>query len=133
MKNGSSERQPTPPTEVSAKPRRRRFTAAYKLKIVQEAETCAASGKTGEVAALLRREGLYSSHLTVWRRERERGELEALAPKKRGPKAAAPDARDRRIGDLERELARVTARAERAETLVEIQKKVASLLGRPLE
>ena len=133
MRNGSSEIYPTPLTEVSAKPRRRRFTAEYKRKILQEADACTAGGRTGELAALLRREGLYSSHLADWRRSREQGELEALAPKKRGPKAVIPDPRDRIIQDLQRQLAQATARAERAELLVDIQKKVAALLGRPLE
>jgi transposase len=86
----------------------------------------------GEVGALLRREGLHSSHLTTWRAARDRGELAAGATtKKRGPHATAPDPRDKRIADLERELTRQTKRAERAETIAEIQKKVAALLGRP--
>jgi hypothetical protein len=76
---------------------------------------------------------LYSSHLTTWRRARVRGELRALAPKKRGRKPTPKDPRDRRITELEREVARLTARAERAEGLVELQKKLAALLGRPLE
>jgi transposase-like protein len=133
MKNGSNERQLTAPTEVSAKAHRRRFTAEYKLRILRDAAACTAPGRTGELAALLRREGLFSSHLTHWRREQERGALEALEPKKRGPKATLPDPRDRLIEDLNRQLSRATARAEHAEALVEIQKKLAALLGRPLE
>jgi len=116
-------------TEVSSKPRRRTFTAEYKRKILMEVAACT---QPGEVGALLRREGLYSSHLTEWRRERERRELEALSPKKRGPKGKNADPRDRKIAEMERAIAKVTARAERAELLVEIQKKVASLLGIPL-
>jgi transposase len=114
--------------QVSTKGRRRRFTAAYKLKIVREADACT---KSGELGALLRREGLYSSHLTDWRRAREHGEL--LKPPARGrrPKAEEPGAK--RIAELERQLARATARAEHAEALVDLQKKVAALLGRPLE
>jgi len=81
----------------------------------------------------LRREGLYSSHLVDWRRARARGELDALTPKKRGRKAKQVDARDKKIAELERELAKAKARAERAEALVDLQKKVAALLGRPLE
>jgi transposase len=113
-------------TEVSPKARRRSFTAEYRLRIVREADACT---KSGEVGALLRREGLYSSHLTSWRSEVKRRDLEALAPKKRGPKV---DPRDAEIAELVRENEKLKARAERAELLVEIQKKVASLLGIPL-
>jgi transposase-like protein len=118
-------------TEVSEKAKRRTFTAEYKRRIVKEADGCKASG---EVGALLRREGLYSSHLTTWRAARDRGELAAGAgTKKRGPKATPPDPRDKRIAELERENAKLTKRAERAEGIVEVQKKVAALLGRPFE
>ena len=114
-------------TEVVAKPRRRRFTLEYKRKIVREAD----GGKTpGAVGALLRREGLYSSHLAVWRVARERGEL-AGAPKKRGPGPRAVDPRDKTITVQAREIVRWKHRAERAEALVEIQKNVAALLGTP--
>ena len=89
--------------EVSAKAQRRRFTAEYKRKVLQEADGCT---KTGELAALLRREGLYSSHLTAWRRLREAGELSGLAVKKRGPKARPVDERDREIAQLKREVAK---------------------------
>ncbi len=112
--------------EVVAKPDRRRFTAEYKRKILQEVDACR---QPGEVAALLRREGLYSSHLAAWRAARRRGELAGLAPKARGPKPRRPDPRDRTIAELKRDLARATARAERAEALVELQKKVSDLLG----
>jgi transposase len=116
--------------QVVAKPHRRVFTAEYKRRILKAADACATPGAVG---ALLRREGLYSSHLVVWRRARARGELAALTPKKRGRKAAPVDPRERRIAELERHVARLTARAERAEALVELQKKLAALLGRPLE
>lgn len=117
--------------EVSAeKARRRRFTAEYKREILRKAEACK---QPGEIGALLRSEGLYSSHLTTWRMARERGELAGLAPRKRGRKTSAPDARDKTIVDLERQVTRLTGRAERAEALVEIQKKVALLLGTPFE
>jgi len=127
---------PTPPvvsegdTEVVAKPQRRRFTAEYKRRIVREADRCTTPGAIG---ALLRREGLYSSHLTTWRAARDRGELEALAPRKRGPKAAPPDPRDKQLAEQAREVAKWKKRAERAEALVEVQKKVAALLGTPFE
>ena len=116
--------------QVVAKPHRRVFTAEYKRRILKAADACATPGAIG---ALLRREGLYSSHLVVWRRARARGELAALTPKQRGRKRTPVDPRDRRIAELERQVARLTARAERAEALVELQKKLAALLGRPLE
>lgn len=116
--------------EVVAKAERRRFTAEYKRRIVREADRCT---KPGEIGALLRREGLYSSLLTTWRAARDRGELAGLSAKKRGPKATPPDPREKRIAELEREVGRQTKRAERAEALVELQKKVASLLGTPFE
>jgi transposase-like protein len=116
--------------EVVAKAERRRFTAEYKRRIVREADRCT---KPGEIGALLRREGLYSSHLVTWRAARDRGELEGLSPKKRGPKVAPPDPRDKKIAEQERETARWKKRAERAEALVELQKKVAALLGTPFE
>lgn len=119
-----------PATEVSPKAKRRSFTAKYKLKILKEADECT---ETGAINELLRREGLYSSHLAVWRKLRERGGLDALAPKQRGPKTNVPDARDRRMAELEREIARLKARADRAEALVEIQKKVAALLAMPID
>ena len=117
-----------PAIEVVAKATRRRFTVEYKRKIVREADGCKTPGAIG---ALLRREGLYSSHLTTWRAARERGEL-AGAPKKRGPTRRVADSRDTRITELERERTRWQQRAERAEALVELQKQVAALLGTPL-
>ncbi len=116
--------------QVVAKAHRRVFTAEYKRRILKAADACATPGAVG---ALLRREGLYSSHLVVWRRARARGELAALTPKKRGRKPTPVDPRERKIAELERHLAQVTARAEWAEALVELQKKLAVLLGRPLE
>jgi transposase len=117
-------------TEVTEKARRRLFTLEYKRKIVKEADACKAPG---EIGALLRREGLYSSHLTTWRAARDRGELApGAAAKKRGPQATAPDPRDKRIAELERQVEKVTKRAERAEAIAEIQKKVGALLGWPL-
>jgi transposase-like protein len=118
-----------PEVEVVAKASRRRFTQAYKRKIVRAAD----GDKTaGAVGALLRREGLYSSHLTSWRAARERGEL-AGAAKQRGPVPAPRDARDKQLTELAREVARWRQRAERAEALVDLQKKLSALLGTPLE
>src|SRR5262245_24242646 len=114
--------------QVVAKARRRVFTAEYKRRILKAADACTTPGAIG---ALLRREGLYSSHLVVWRRARGRGELAALTPKKRGRRPRPSDPRDRKIAELERQLAAMTGRAERAEALVEAQKNLAALLGRP--
>jgi transposase-like protein len=117
-----------PAIEVVAKATRRRFTVEYKRKIVREADD--ACKTPGAVGALLRREGLYSSHLTTWRAARERGKL-AGVPTKRGPVRRVTDPRDKRITELERERARWQQRAERAEALVELQKQMAALLGTP--
>jgi transposase-like protein len=111
---------------VSSKARRRRFTAEYKRRMVQEADACTESGSIG---ALLRREGLYSSHLVSWRAARERGELAGLTAKKRGRQAAAPNPLAKKLAETERELARYKARLERAEAMIELQKKVSQLLG----
>ena len=117
-------------TEVPAKARRRRFTAEYKQKILQEAER---SRKAGEIGALLRREGLYSSHLTAWRAARASGERAGLEAKRRGTKPRVRDGQAQRVAELEREVTRWKGRAERAEFLVELQKKVASILGIELD
>src|SRR6476660_807873 len=104
----------TEDVQVAAKPRRRTYTAEYKRRILKEVDACTTPGAVG---ALLRREGLYSSHLVVWRRARGRGELAALTPRKRGRKPTPVDARDRKIIELEQQLAEMTGRAERAEAL----------------
>ncbi len=112
--------------EVLAKAKRRRFTREYKRRIVGEADRCR---KPGELGALLRREGLYSSHLSVWRAARERGELGGQGTRQRGPEAKPPDPREQQIAEQAREIARWQQRAERAEALVEVQKKLSTLLG----
>jgi transposase len=117
-----------PVIEMVAKATRRRFTVEYKRKVVREADACKTSGAVG---ALLRREGLYSSHLTTWRGARERGEL-AGAPTKRGPARRVVDPRDKKLAEQEREIGRWRKSAERAEALVELQKQMAALLGTPL-
>ena len=114
--------------EVAAKGTRRRFTVEYKRTILRAADACRTPGAIG---ALLRREGLYSSHLTTWRAARERDELVGAA-KKRGPTRRVADPRDKRITELERDSTRWRKRAERAEALVALQKQVAALLGTPL-
>lgn len=110
-------------TEVTAKPKRRRFSAQDKLRVLRLADACT---KPGEVGALVRREGLYSSHLTEWRRARAAGELDALTPKKRGRKALASNPLEKRVLELERALAKSELRTKRAEALVELQKKYRS-------
>lgn len=119
-------RPEVPKVEVVAKASRRRFTAEYKRKILREADACTVPGTIG---ALLRREGLYSSHLTTWRAQRARGELAGLTPKQRGPAPKPQNPLAAKVATLEREVARYKVRAERAEALVELQKKVAELLG----
>ena len=114
-----------PDPEVVPTAKRRQFSAAYKRRILAEAEACT---KPGEVGALLRREGLYSSYLTSWRRQQEQGELE---PQKRGRKE--PDPQSRKIVRLQQENERLRAQLERAETIIDVQKKVSSLFGLPTE
>lgn len=118
------------PTEVSAKATRRRFSTAEKVRILREADACA--HEKGAVTALLRREGLYSSHLTSWRKQRDAGQF-GKTPRKRGPVATTPDPRDKQIADLERRALRAEARADRYERLCALQKKVSELFGIPLE
>ena len=110
--------------EVRAK--RRTFTAAEKLRILREAERC----PKGELGALLRRAGVYSSHLTHWRRERERNQLTGLAPQKRGP-AKRVDEQARRLAQLEREKTRLQAKLGKAELIIDAQKKLLQVLGLP--
>lgn len=112
--------------EVLAKAERRRFTAEYKLKVLREADRCK---QPGEIGALLRREGLYWSNLTTWRKQREGGELAGLGARRRGPEKKARNPLAERVRELERENLRLKRRAERAEGLVELQKKVSEILG----
>ena len=120
--NGSVSAPAGADTEVVAKPVRRRFTAEYKLRILQTADQCS----PGELGALLRREGLYSSHLSTWRRQRETGQLAGLTPKKRGPK---PDPQADEIARLRRETERLQARLHQAEAIIDAQKKLSQLFG----
>ena len=115
--------------EVLAHPTRRRFSGEYKLGILRQADAC---GEPGEIGALLRREGLYSSNLTKWRRQREEGLLGALSPKQRGPKPSQAELAERRVAQLERERERLSRRLAEAELIIEFQKKVGALLGVPL-
>mgnify|MGYP001597949292 CR=1 FL=1 len=121
--NGQVSSRPDP--EVVPKAERRRFSAEYKRRILQEAEACT---QPGEVGALLRREGLYSSHLTTWRQQRRRGELQGLTPAQRGRKA---DPQAAEIARLQRENERLKAQLERAELIIDVQKKLSQMLGLP--
>lgn len=112
--------------EVAEKAKRRRFSAEYKLRVLREADGCKESG---EIGRLLRREGLYSSHLRTWRRERDAGALVTMRSKKRGPKGRDEDPR---VKLLVRENARLQRQLKQAVTIIDIQKKVAGILGIPL-
>lgn len=116
--------------EVSAeRPKRRRFTAEYKRRVLDKFDACS---KRGEVGALLRREGLYSSLLSEWRQQRDAGTTLALEPKKRGRKAKVVDAVATRNAELERDIVRLKERLRKAEIIIDVQKKLSILLGRPL-
>jgi transposase len=118
-----------PDPEVVAKPKRRTYTAEYKQRILEEAEDAAAA--RGGLGALLRREGLYSSLLAYWRRERADGIREALTPRKRGPKSKRNPLEEENL-KLQRQNARLTEDLRKAHIIIDVQKKVAALLGRPL-
>jgi transposase len=118
-----------PDPEVVAKPKRRTFTAEYKQRILEEAE--AAATTPGGVGALLRREGLYSSLLAYWRREQANGILEALTPQKRGPKSKR-NPMDEENQKLRRQNARLAEDLRKAHIIIDVQKKVAALLGHPI-
>jgi transposase len=115
-----------PDPEVPEKAKRRQFSPEYKLRVLREADACRGEGQIG---ALLRREGLYSSHLTTWRRQRETGARAGMRARKRGPKGRAEDPR---VKQLVRENARLQRQLKQAVTIIEIQKKVAGILGIPL-
>jgi transposase-like protein len=113
--------------EVVPKATRRQFSAADKLRILQEADACT---QPGQIGALLRREGIYSSHLTKWRQLRAQSQLQALSPQRRGPKALADPLADE-LASLRRENARLQAQLSRAEMIIDLQKKLSLLLGLP--
>jgi len=121
---GASQSSPPDP-EVVEKPGRRKFTAEYKERILREADRCA----PGELGALLRREGLYSSHLTKWRRQRDEAIRAGLTAKQRGRKPQKPDPAAQRIAELQRENERLRQRLQQAETIIEVQKKISEILG----
>lgn len=120
---------PPPNPEVVADAKRRTFTLEYKMRILAEAD--AAKTMPGGVGALLRRERIYSSHLSTWRREREAGMRQALAPKTRGPKPKS-DPRQQELDQLRRDNQRLTEALRKAELIIEVQKKVGMLMGSPL-
>jgi transposase len=130
METGSNGAKSVEEVEVVAKAERRRFTAEYKLRVLHEADRCK---QPGEIGGLLRREGLYWSNLITWRKQRQRGELAGLRGKRRGPKRREKNPLANRVRELERENARLKRRAERAEGIVELQKKVSEILGIELQ
>jgi transposase-like protein len=119
-----------PDPEVPEKAVRRRFSGEYKLNILQQAEACRGEESIG---ALLRREGLYSSHLTTWRRQREIGMLSGLSPKRRGRKASARNPLQPEVERLRKENDWLQKRLKQAELIIEVQKKISQMLGIPLE
>lgn len=118
--------QSVPDPEVVAKPGRRRFSAEYRLRILEEADQCA---NAGDIGKLLRREGLYSSHLANWRKARREGALQGLAPKRRGVKPEKRNPQDARVKALKAKVARLEKELEKAHTILDVQGKVAGLLG----
>jgi len=117
----------TPDPEVPEQAQRRRFTAAYKARILAAADACS---EPGQIGALLRREGLYSSHLSTWRRQRQAGTLAALAPQRRGRQGPPP--LEQEVQRLKRENARLAQRLAQAEAVIEVQKRLSALLEIPL-
>lgn len=130
METGSNGARTVEEVEVVAKAERRRFRAEYKQRVLQEADRCK---QPGEIGALLRREGLYWSNLITWRKQRQSGELAGLRGKRREPKRREKSPLADRVRELERENARLKRRAERAEGIVELQKKVSEILGIDLQ
>ena len=122
--------QPGTDTEVVARARRRHFSNADKRRILEAAERCT---RPGEIGALMRREGVYSSSLSSWRRQREAADLAALAPQKRGPKVDANRTETLHIAQLTRERDSFKSRLDKALLVIEVQKKLAALLGHPID
>lgn len=118
-----------PLNEVNERPVRRRFTVEYKLRILAEAQACSEPGQLGE---LLRREGLYSSHLSMWRKQRDEGVLAGLKPKRRGRKAKSKNPMADENVRLQRENDRLKEKLRQAELIIDVQKKVAEMLNIPL-
>ena len=117
-----------PNPEVAVQPKRRVFSAKFKLRILKEID----AANQGDIGAILRREGLYSSNISAWRKQRENGELDTLSAKKRGPQPLLDEATRRKMTALEKENSRLAQRLKRAEQIIEIQKKISDLMGIPL-
>jgi transposase len=115
-----------PDPQVVPKAKRRKFSAEYKLRILAEADACTQPGQMG---ALLRREGLYSSNLTTWRKQRAQGILQAMSPKKRGRKRKQTNPLAKQVAQLEKENRRLQDKLKKAETIIEVQKKISEILG----
>jgi len=122
--------KPKPDPEVSQKRPRRRLSAQYKLRILDEVD---ARTEPGHVGAILRREGLYYSNIRTWRQQRDAGVLHGLSPKKRGRKAKEVNPLAQKVAELERQNKRLQKKLKQAETIIEVQKKVSEILGIPLE
>ena len=120
---GASSSSGVPDPELAERPRRRRFTAEYKLGVLRGAEACT---RKGEIGAMLRREGLYTSHLTAWRKQRDAGALEGLAPRKRGPRGPRPEQVENE--QLRRRAERAEAELDTARRVIEVQGNVSALL-----
>ena len=127
MENDKIDKAVPDPEVTEAKPRRK-FTAQYKLKILKEVDACSQSG---EIGAILRREGLYSSNLTNWRKQKKQGLLDALSPQKRGRKAIERNPLSEEVARLQRDNERLKKKLKKAETIIEVQKKISEILGIP--
>lgn len=126
MTENGTDRTRRPDPEVKLAAPRRRFSAKEKLRMLEEAEACT---EPGEIGALIRREGIHSSYLSRWRQARDRGQLDTLRAKKRGPKRSADQELAKENAALRRENERLRARLEQAETIIEVQKKLSQMLG----
>ena len=124
----SSITPPPPDPEVAGIAKRRQFSPSERRRILAAADRC---NKTGEIGALLRREGIYSSQLATWRKRREATEHAALAPQKRGPKADPAIAESRRVAELTKDNVRLRRKLAQAHTIIDVQKKLCTLLGLP--
>jgi len=130
LKQGSYQEVIRPEPEVPEKPTRRRFTANYKLQLLQQADACS---EFGDIGRLLRREGLYSSHLVRWRRQRNKGMLDGLSSRTRGRKASKCNPLLPEVERLRKENEQLTNRLKQAQLIIEVQKKVSQLFGITLE
>ncbi len=126
----SEKNQKKPDPEVPEKKPRRKHTAKYKLRILKEAENCT---EPGEIGALMRREGLYASNLSFWRRQRDQGILKGITPKKRGRKTKERNPLAHKVAELERENRKLQNKLKKAEIIIDVQKKISQILQIPDE